>query len=374
MRSAMYLAVFMRVTRYYPSEVFRIIIFSNIFVHRNEFHFKIAQKLITRESLQIGLVYDISVDYHIPDGPSDGFAEFEPESTITAMEQAIIISGHRPVRIGSPRRLLEGKPEVDLIWNIGEGYGTRNREAWAPVLCEMRGIPFIGSDAHTLTVTLDKVLSKQIARYLGIPTTDWQLISRNDSIFRKLPEPELSFPLFLKPRYEGTAKGITPNSIVFDSSDFKKQCRYLLDSYHQDVIAEPFLPGAELTCAMTYHPLEPLPVLERGLHDSGIGSHALNDGNQTESRTSDPLSPDLEKQIFEWSRRFACELSILDFARFDYKMDLHGKPMFLEVNPLPTFGIDSTFAILAEIEDKSYPEYLSGILSASISRLVASES
>jgi len=388
------------------------------------------------EKLRIGIVYDRIADYEDPrhDGfmAADRFAEFEPESTIEAMEQAIILAGHTPVRIGSPHRLLDDGPDVDLVWNIGEGYGTRNREAWAPVLCEMKGIPSLGSDAYALTVTLDKALTKQIARGLGIPTADWQVVPwrpESDSAADHLglsshkkntagtdadspdstgttpvptlspvpkpalafPEPGLPFPQFLKPRYEGTSKGITADSIVRSPEKFRSQCLHLLQTYRQDVLAEPFLPGAELTCALSGHPLQPLPVMERGLHATGIGSHAMDQrthlasiaghtakpGTAAETKADDPgdairvtgaITPEIERDLTNWSMALCEALGIRDFVRMDFKLDADGRPMFLEANPLPTFGIDSTFAILAEIEGVSYPEYLARILSSAIRR------
>jgi D-alanine-D-alanine ligase len=361
--------------------------------------------------LRIGIVYDRIADYEDPrhDGfmAADRFAEFEPESTIDAMEQAIILASHTPVRIGSPHRLLDDGPDVDLVWNIGEGYGTRNREAWAPVLCEMKGIPCLGSDAYALTVTLDKALTKQIARGLGIPTADWQVVpwhpdpsgttSASDPASQvpnpalAFPEPALPFPQFLKPRYEGTSKGITADSIILSPEQFRKQCLHLLQTYRQDVLAEPFLPGAELTCALAGHPLQPLPVMERGLHSSGIGSHAMDQrahlaslagrtakpGSAAESKADDPgdairvtgaITPEIERDLTNWSMALCETLGIRDFVRMDFKLDADGRPMFLEANPLPTFGVDSTFAILAEIEGVSYPEYLARILSSAIRR------
>ena len=389
----------------------------------------ITHNITNKKPLRIGLVYDRTADYQHAEGPADRFAEFEPNSTIEAMEQAVRLAGHHPLRIGSPQELLQGPDfptssgsqykagsakvssanNIDLVWNIGEGYGSRNREAWAPVLCELKGIPCLGSDAYTLTVTLDKVLTKMIARSLGIPTSDWQIIAWNnpcsqDSSGRRtnshLPDPELPFPQFLKPRYEGTSKGISEKSVVRTPEEFHRQCRYLLETYHQDVMAEPFIEGPEITCALSGHPLQPHPVMERGLDASGIGSHALDphnpDADEKDSRTgsagsddssgekssgqnspgidapshiSGIITPELEEQIATRSIALCNWLCVRDFVRLDYKMVQNGTPLLLEVNPLPTFGTDSTFAILAEIQSRSYPEFLSGILTDAIRRL-----
>lgn len=411
----------------------------------------LKQKNPGKRVLRTGIVFDRPDEYQNIAGPADRFAEFEPESTIEAMEQAVLLSGHVPVRIGSPARLLDNAPKVDVIWNIGEGYGTRNREAWTPVICEMLGIPYLGSDAFALSVTLDKVLAKQIAQQLDIPTTPSQVIpfgnnhKKADRITLKegypvpeasgsavscpekeipLPKPIHPYPLFLKPRYEGTSKGISIQSIVRNDSAFEKQCRYLLETYRQDVLAEPFLSGPEITCALAYHPLQALPVLERGLHPSGIGTHAVAGGTaahagtlsqaetgefpetackrfihagdessipdsntekpsatddgtvdagaitlKDEATVSGAITPQLEADLVSWSLAFCKWLDIRDFVRMDFKLDSDGNPIFLEANPLPTFGTDSTFAILAEINGITYPEFLSGILNAALQRL-----
>jgi len=46
----------------------------------------------------------------------------------------------------------------------------RNREAAVPALCELMGIPYTGSDAATLSIALDKALSKKVLRQHGILT------------------------------------------------------------------------------------------------------------------------------------------------------------------------------------------------------------
>ncbi len=42
-------------------------------------------------------------------------------------------------------------PGIDAALDLPEGYGSRNREAWAPVLLEMAGVPTLGSDGHDET-------------------------------------------------------------------------------------------------------------------------------------------------------------------------------------------------------------------------------
>ncbi len=124
-------------------------------------------------ALRIGLVFDL-LGSAAPGGPPDADAEYEPEATIAALEAAVRCAGHDPVRIGNAHALLaalgaRALPRLDAVWNIAEGYGSRNREAWAPVLLETAGIPMLGSDALTLSLSLDKAWTLDVVAAAGVP-------------------------------------------------------------------------------------------------------------------------------------------------------------------------------------------------------------
>jgi D-alanine-D-alanine ligase len=154
--------------------------------------------------LRIGIVYDLlgSLPLH-PDDPPDADAEYEPEATVRALEAAIGFAGHEAIRIGSPHDLLGqiGKgdlPTLDAAWNIAEGFGSRNREAWAPVLLEMAGVPTLGADALTLSLSLDKVWAATQVGAAGVAVPSQASVSSAEEA-ENLCLPG-SFPLFVKPR------------------------------------------------------------------------------------------------------------------------------------------------------------------------------
>lgn len=337
--------------------------------------------------LRIGISFDHPEEYPDIIGPEDRFAEFEPESTISAMEGAIKYLGYESFRIGGPFKLINGRPSVDVVWNISEGYGTRNREAWVPVLCELYDIPCLGSDALTQSLSLDKVQTKIVARSAGIPTSNWLIISTDDLINETLLWQQVTdvfgdtpWPLFVKPRYEGTGKGITASSVCHNVGHLLNEVNQQRKLYTQDVMVEQFLSGAEYTVAVSGHPLKAHPVLERGLDaETQIGMHII-DALRTRSSTpaaeqhsdytlSHQLSFELEAQLRTWALKLCHVMQIKDYARLDFKLDNLGSPYFLEVNPLPTFAIDNTFAILAELESKPYEEFLGEILRAALRRV-----
>lgn len=317
---------------------------------------------MTGNLMKIGIIYDQIKDYEHINGPEDRFAEFEPESTIEAMKDAVKMTGHTPVDIGSPRNLLT-PPDIDLAWNIAEGYGTRNREAWAPVLLEMHQIPYFGSDAATLSVSLDKHLTRLIAQSSGIPVAWGEAVARPENL-QEISVP--AYPLLLKPRFEGTAKGINRASIVKNRKELEKKVPELIKTYDQDVLIEQFLPGAEFTCLVVGNPLRSLPVVQRSVdRESRLGVHALSgNGEIPEEDQVLPglLDDELEQLLISQSLRMCRDMKVRHFARIDFKMDEFGQPFFLEINPLPTFAVDSTLAVISEMQGKNYIDFLAELL------------
>ncbi len=332
--------------------------------------------------LRIGLIYETFETYPAKSGdPVDLHVEFEAESTLAALEAAILLLGHRPIRLGSPWALLESlaradSPLVDVAFNLAEGFGGRNREAWAPVLLEMAGIPTIGSDALSLSLSLDKAWANRWLAAAGIPIArQTTLASVAEAKQFALPA---AFPLFVKPRWEGTAKGIRRSSRVLSREALVVEVDRIVSDYAQPALVEAFVPGAEYTVTLIGNdPPKVLPVLQRGLESTtGIGLHALEgplamaSGEGALDHTiPGQLDAELESRLGDLSCRVFELLECRDFARLDFRLDTSGDPVFLEINPLPTFAPDGSFGILAELEGCSLSEMLGRCVSAGLLRL-----
>lgn len=337
-------------------------------------------------SLAIGLVYDLlgtlpATATAAPGGAADADVEFEPESTIEALEGAIEHLGHRPVRIGSPHALLGAlgrgdAPAIDVVLNLAEGFGSRNREAWAPVLLEMAGVPCLGSDALTLSVTLDKAWARTLVAEAGIPVPLGAVAaSEEDAKNLDLPVP---YPLFVKPRWEGTSKGIAPSSRVEDRASLVREVGRVVRDYGQPALIEEFLEGPEYTVTIIGNdPPRTLPVLQRALEvESRIGLHALErhpaPRGEWQHCLPGALDPKLEARLSELSVAAWHALECRDFARADFRLDAEGRAHFLEMNPLPTFARDGSFGILAELEGRRIEELLSEVIAGGLVRVAFS--
>lgn len=323
----------------------------------------------------IGIVYELLDAYpRRPEDPPDAHVEYEPEATLLALEAALARLGHRAVRLGRPHDLLhaaaKGGIAVDAALSIAEGYGSRNREAWAPILLEMLGVPQLGSDALTLSLSLDKAWTRAVVAEAGVPVAPGTAVASRAAAERL--DPPGGFPCFVKPRWEGTAKGVDRRSRVDSRQALATAVERVVARYGQPALVEHFLDGPEYTVTVVGNdPPEALPVLQRALEvETRIGLHAVEEpGAPLAHVVPGGLDAALEAELAALAIRAYDALACRDFARADFKCDAAGRPVFLEINPLPTFSPDGSFGILAELLGTSHEALLADVLARGLRRL-----
>jgi D-alanine-D-alanine ligase len=322
----------------------------------------------------VGLTYDLKTDYEFKAGdPPDANAEFDHPSTIDVIAQAIEKCGFKVKKIGNVNHLLEkiDKLGVDIVFNISEGIFGRNRESQVPVLLEMADIPFVGADALTSGLTLDKVIAKKIFIAEGIPTPKFFEVKTVDLLVNA---DHLKFPLIVKPRFEGSSKGLTDNSRVANKDELKKQVEYVINTYKQPALIEEFISGQEFTVAIVGNDSpEVMPIVQIKID----GRLKLNDKFYTFARiTSDRLeyicpariNKDLKKKISDLALKAYNAVECRDFGRVDFRVDKEGRPYVLEINPLPSLSTEDVFMVVAKEVGISYEEMIGKILNSALKR------
>jgi len=323
--------------------------------------------------LLIGLTFDIKSRKLPPGSPRDIWAEHDSEETVSAVERALSSGGNRVVPIGSSRRLLTRLDSLkcDIIFNIAEGISGRNRESEIPVLLDILGMPYAGSDALTLSVALDKLISKKIFMYHNIPTPNFfECAGKAGTAFPR----GIKFPLIVKPRYEGSAKGIGAGSVVRDTASLRKQTNSVIRRYRQPALVEEFIDGWEFTVGIIGNgkPLI-LPAVQRHLEErSGLSSHIFDKARAGRRRLSYRGLLDFDAGLEERMKKLALEsfngLGCRDFARIDFRVNPEGEVYLLEINPLPSLARDDYFAMVAEVMGISYERMINMMFEAALER------
>ena len=302
--------------------------------------------------MRIGITYNLKseVDNIQPQHllVDDAFEEFDTDETIDNIQAVLEKSGHSVIRLGSGRlaieRLLSQRP--DFVFNISEGYSGRNREAQVPALLEMLDIPYSGSDVLTLALTLDKAASKKILYYSGIKSPNYCVVNTPQDI--DIADAQLRYPLFVKPAWEGSSKGIQHNSRVDEKEELKAVVDYLLKDYAgQPILVEEYIAGREFTIGVlgNENPYI-LGIMEisprvKDEKDFFYSREVKRDWQNRVIYHCPPkidafLKKDLERVAKDAFKAFECR----DVARVDIRVDKLGNAYFIEINPLPGLSPD----------------------------------
>src|SRR5690348_6940783 len=177
--------------------------------------------------MRIGVTFDLRSDYLAMGYDEEETAEFDSETTVSALCDALAGLGYVPERIGGVVKLAErlaAGERWDGVFNICEGLKGVSREAQVPALLEAYDIPYVFSDPLTLALCLDKAMTKRVLRDAGVPTADFAVIETESDIGKVA----LPFPLFLKPVSEGSGKGVGARSRVMDKAGLDSVARDLL--------------------------------------------------------------------------------------------------------------------------------------------------
>ncbi len=305
--------------------------------------------------------------------PPDIWAEHDDPDTILSIESALKYGGHDVIRIGSSRDLLAmlGRLDCDIVFNIAEGTSGRDRESEVPVLLDLVRIPYTGPDALTLSVALDKIMTKKILSYHGILTPSFFGYEEEREIG---PLHGMKFPLIVKPRYEGSAKGISAGSVVTDLKGLKKRVLFICERYKQPAIVEEFIDGWEFTAGVLGNGhISALPVVQRHLEEkSGLSCHVFDKNERAgclSYRKLLDMDRDLERDIQQRALAAFGALECRDFARFDFRVSRKGRKIYLlEANPLPSLAKDDYFGMVAELECISYEAMINRLFNVSLER------
>jgi D-alanine-D-alanine ligase len=324
--------------------------------------------------LRIGFSYNVKrVDSK---GGDDTEAEYDAPETIESIRDALESYGHVVVPVEAtaelPRQLMDSP--VDLVFNIAEGVSGRNREAAVPALCELMGIPYTGSDAATLSIALDKALSKRVLRQHGILTPEFQVMETG----RERLSPKMKFPLIVKPNQEGSSKGVSAHASVVDNEDaLRAVVRELVDKYRQPALIEYYIAGREFTVGLLGDKRpRVLPPMEIIFRDSGnprpVYDYQIKQEWEKHVYYECPakLTPAELRSMERIARETFVALDCRDVARVDLRMDDAGDIYVLEVNPLPglTPGY-SDLCLIANAANIDYRSLIGEILAGGLKRL-----
>jgi D-alanine-D-alanine ligase len=312
-----------------------------------------------------------------PHSPPDALAEVDAANYIEAYSEGIRLAGGEPlVREGVPdlgviEWLRQTRP--DICFNVCEGFGGESREAHMPTLLEVLGLPYSGPTPLAAAVTQDKPTTKRLLASAGLPTPRFEVFECAEAA----RDCSLPFPLFVKPKHEGTGMGIANKSIVTNPDQLRHQVQWVVRTYRQPALVESFVEGRELTCGVIGNngDLRVLPILE--VDFGGYPADLVPVYSSVHKNDLDhlfryqcpaPLSEPIAEEIRRLTRATFQITGCRDYARVDFRLTPSGELYILEINALPGITPRSDMTMMAKADGQTHAGLVAGVLGAALKR------
>ena len=268
-----------------------------------------------------------------------------------AVYKALIKKGYKTIKIDVDRNIagVLKRKKIDIAFIALHGrYGE---DGTMQGLLEIMGIPHTGSSVMASSMAFDKAAAKEIFRFHGIPTPEWQVATVNSSQFTVH-----SFPVIVKPAREGSTIGL---SLAKEETGLQKAVRKAF-RYDDKIIMERFIQGREVTVGILSG--EPLPVVEikpkKGLYDY----RSKYTKGMTDYIAPAPLDKGVESRIKESALNAYNVLGCSGAARVDIMLDKKNTPYVLEINTVPGMTELSLLPKAARCAGIDFPELVEKIL------------
>ena len=323
-----------------------------------------------RCATRVGIAFNMKTDPTLQEQ-----AEFDEPETIAAIDHALKAAGFETILLEAsedfPQKVYSTNP--DIVFNIAEGKSGRNREAQVPAILEYYNIPYTGSDAATLSISLDKALTKQIVEGCGIETPTSFAVK--DGVLKAAED--ILFPVLIKPNTEGSSKGISDTCVAEDLSTLQALIDGMMRDYAQDILLERYIDGREFTVGLlgngpdtvVFEPMEIVYQKSRGSYKIYSYEVKKNYKEYISYQCPPDISQALKIQMMDAAKTIYETLRCVDFARVDFRLSTDEKLFFIEINPLPGLAPGySDYIMLAEYNGITYNALINEILHSSLKR------
>ncbi|GHH82950.1 D-alanine--D-alanine ligase [Streptomyces sulfonofaciens] len=242
--------------------------------------------------------------------------------------------------------------------NVHGPYGEDGR---IQGLLDYLSVPYTSSGVLASSIGMDKLASKAVFAYLGIPVPRGVPIIRPGAA--QIPA-DFSYPAMLKAVDGGSSVGM---ALINDPADLAHEIRALRERGFRRLFLEEFIRGRSVTVS-AFESAEGLTVLpplefitESDYYDESTklgGSGAP----RVEYRVPDDLLPHVFKELSDRTASVYEFLGCRGAVRVDYMIDENGTGYALEVNTIPGLQEHSNLPVSCGFEGITYQELIATLL------------
>ena len=288
-------------------------------------------------------------------------AESPTDPVLGQLSDALSRLGHEvnPVEVDKrvePLVAALGRSPPELIVNVAESFGGKSAlESNIAALLNLMGLRYTGSSPSGLILAGDKILTKKVLTFHGIPTPRFATVYRGALDWAG----DLHFPVIVKPPQEDASVGLTSASVVRELKQLLEQMDALQSEFEQPVLVEEFIEGREFYVGVLGNAnARALPVIEldfskfpddRPRIASWEAKWGDDEGGGAEFEGTTSVFPEnLPEELTERLQTAAVDafhaLRLRDYGRIDLRMNEQGDVFVIEVNPNCYLERESEFA------------------------------
>ncbi len=239
-------------------------------------------------------------------------------------------------------------------------HGRGGEDGTIQGVLETLRVPYTGSGVQASAIAMDKVCTKRIWLAEGLPTPRYRLLESGDRVALNAAADELRLPLIVKPPHEGSTIGLSRVSGYSEMNE-----AYALAAKFDDVVlAEEFIAGRELTCALLGEgaATEALPLVEIRAPGANYDYHSKYFSDETQYLCPAPIDSALAAEIQSICIRAYRVLGARGWGRIDVMLSDDSRPYLLELNTSPGMTGHSLVPMAARALGISYEDLVLRIL------------
>ena len=214
-------------------------------------------------------------------------------------------------------------------------HGKDGEDGTVQGLLEILDIPYTGSGVASSAIGINKVLTKKLLTYEGIPTAPFLILHKSEFDSSQDVQSLLNrigLPMVIKAATQGSSIG---TYIVQEEKNVLKAIEAAF-AYDPEVLAEKFIDGTEVTSTVIGNETtEVLPLIEITSANEFYDFESKYTPGMCNHIIPARVNEDIQNKIAELSQRVYKSLNCLGYARVDYIIDQEGNPFVLEINTIP---------------------------------------
>ena len=245
-------------------------------------------------------------------------------STGNSVVEAMTRKGLKAFPIDVDRNIATALREIDLAFIAL--HGTYGEDGCIQGVLEYLKIPYTGPGVTGSALAYDKLKTKEILKFHGIPTADYEVFYKNQNQPIKR---SLDLPVVVKPTNQGSSFGV---SIVNTEDQWESALESAFE-YSEEIIVEKFIGGRLLAIGMKGE--MPMPIVHISPKSGFYDYEAKYTSGKTEYLCPANLSKHEKNKCNEVSIKTFKVLRGRGLPRVDIILDDEGTPYVLEMNTIP---------------------------------------